>query len=68
LFLNEELAARVEFCHMALEKPTRVRVYPEGGGSVEGFVVECNMGKIAVSDGNSTRVFPWGNVQQVELL
>jgi len=66
--LNEELAARAEFCHMALEKPTRVRVYPEEGGSVEGFVGECDMDKITIDDGKSTRVFSWGDVHQIELL
>mgnify|MGYP001772503237 CR=1 FL=1 len=66
--LNEELAARAEFCHMALEEPTRVRVYPEGGGSFEGFVVECGMDKITIDDGKSTRVFSWGDVHQIELL
>jgi len=65
---NEELAARVEFCRRTLNWPTKVRVYPEEDDPVEGFVVECNMGKIAVSDGNSTRMFSWGDVQQIELL
>jgi len=68
--LNEELAARAEFCQMAVGKPTRVRVYLEGGRSIEGFVVECDMDKIAVYDHRnySTRVFSWGDVQQIERL
>jgi len=68
---NEELAARVEFCRRALDKPTRVRIYPEEKGKpVDGFVVECNIGKIAVYDyrRNSTHVFSWGDMRQIELL
>jgi len=64
---NEELAARIEFCRKALDKPTRVKVYPEEDKSVMGFVVECNMDKIAIGDGNSTHVFSWSDVQQIEL-
>jgi len=67
---NEELATRVEFCRKALDWPTKVRVYPGRGGPVEGFVVKCEMGKIVVYDhrNNSTRVFSWGDVQQIERL
>jgi len=66
---NEELAARIEFCRKALDWPTRVKVYPEERGEpVEGFVVECDMGKIGIDNGKSTRVFSWGDVRQIELL
>jgi len=66
--MNEELAARVEFCRKALDWPTKVRVYPERGGSVKGFVVGCDIGKITIDDGKSMRVFSWGGVHQIELL
>jgi len=65
---DEELAARIEFCRRVLDWPTKVRVYPEGGGSVEGFVVGCDVDKITIDDTKSTRVFSWGDVQQLELL
>jgi len=65
---NEELAARVDFCHRTLDKPTKVRVYTEGGKPIIGFVVECDVSKIAVSDGKSMRMFSWGDVRQIELL
>jgi len=65
---NEELAARVELCRRALNRPTKVRIYPEKAKSVVGFVVECDAGKIAVSNYRRTRVFSWGDVQQIELL
>jgi len=67
--MNEELAARVEFCRKALDKPTKVRVYPEEKEEhVEGFVVECNIEKIAIGNDKSTRLFSWGDVQQIERL
>jgi len=65
---NEEFAARVELCRRALNQPTKVRIYPEKGKSVVGFVVECDAGKIAVSNYRRTRVFSWGDVQQIEIL
>jgi len=65
---NQEVAARVEFCRRALDWPTKVKVYPESGKPVVGFVVECDVGKIAVSNKRRTRVFSWGDVHQIELL
>jgi len=64
---NEELVARVEFCRKALDWPTRVKVYPEDDESVVGFVVKCDIEKIAIGDGKSMRVFSWGDLRQIEL-
>jgi len=64
---NEELAARIEFCRKALDWPTKIKAYPEGGEPVVGFVTKCNTNKITVSDGKSTRVFSWSDLQQIEL-
>jgi len=64
---NEELAARIEFCRRALDWPTRVKVYPEGGEPVVGFIVKCDVDKVAISDGETTHVFSWGDLQKIKL-